>query len=157
MDLGIFDFLEGLSPWWWVAGGIALGAVEMATMSFFLIWPGLAALAMAGVVALAPDLSGEVQVALFALLAVAFTFLGRGVMHRWGDGGAPVTDINNRAAQMVGRHAKVLGVEGSEARVEIDGMHWQAVIEGAGPEAGQMAEVSGADGMRLRIRSLNPD
>ena len=152
MDLGLFDFLEGLSLWWWVAGGILLGVVEMMTMSFFLLWPALTALVMAGIVALAPGLSGEVQVAVFAVLSLVLTFVGRGVMARWGDGGAPVSAINDRAAQLVGRRARVLEVDGAEARVEVDGIHWRARVSGAVPAAGEMAEVTGAEGGELEIR-----
>jgi len=37
-SITVFQWVANLSPWWWVAFGIGLGAVEMATMSFFLIW-----------------------------------------------------------------------------------------------------------------------
>ena len=84
----MFGFLQAMSPWWWVAFAVALGALEMATMSFFLIWPALAALVLALVHWLMPGLGGEVQVVLFAALAVAMTFAGRGLLNRYGDGEA---------------------------------------------------------------------
>ena len=153
MDIGIFDFLEGLSPWWWVAGGIALGVIEMATMSFFLIWPGLAALVMAVLVYFAPGLSGEVQVALFAIIAVVLTFLGRGLIARYGDGGAPETTINSRADQLIGRHGLVLGVTGPDARVEVDGIPWPAIVESDDILPGTTVEITDAIGTTLKIRN----
>ena len=76
-SVSLFDWIAGLSPWWWVAFGIGLGALEMATGSFFLIWPALAAIAMAINIAIGPSFSGEVIVILYAGLSIVLTFLGR--------------------------------------------------------------------------------
>jgi len=119
--------LNGISPWWWVVLALALGAVEMATMSFFLIWPGLAALAMAGILLLAPNMSGTLQIGLFAVLAVLFTFAGRYLFARFGDGGGDAADgLNNRATYLVGRYAVVLEFDNGSGAVEIDGIRWRA-------------------------------
>lgn len=80
----LFTFLTDISPWWWIAFGIALGVVEMATMSFFLIWPALAAIAVGLFLIVAPSTSGEIQIAVFAILAVVLTFAGRYLLHRFG-------------------------------------------------------------------------
>ena len=151
-----FDWLEGLSPWWWVAFGIGLGAVEMATMSFFLIWPGLAALVMAGFLVLAPGMPGEVQVAVFAALSVALTFAGRALMRRFGDGEAVETGLNDRSARMIGRRGQVLSMSHGEAMVEIDGEHWRAAPAGADAALsdGATIEVVGASGMTLTVRPV---
>ncbi len=152
MDMPFFNMLEGLSPWWWVAFGIALGAIEMATMSFFLIWPGLAALLMAVILIFAPGMPGEVQIAIYATLSVILTFAGRWLMHRYGDGGAPETTINQRSGQLVGRRGKILRYDGGEGLVEIDGVRWRA--RGATDLAlteGADVRVVAADGMTLEI------
>lgn len=158
MEAGVFDWLESLSPWWWVAFALALGAIEMATMSFFLIWPGLAALAMAGLLALFPGMPGEVQVAAFATLSVALTFGGRAWMRRYGDGGAPPSGLNDRSRQMIGRRGTVIRISQGEATVQVDGVHWRARLAGgaASSEPGAGIEVTGVDGMTLEVRSL-PD
>ncbi len=153
MDMPYFDMLEGLSPWWWVAFGIALGAIEMVTLSFFLIWPGLAALLMAVILPFAPDMPGEIQVALFAMLSVILTLVGRALMARFGDGGEPVSGLNQRSTQLVGRRAKVISFTGSEGTVEIDGMQWRATgPDGVVPE-GSLVTITAADGMMLTVEA----
>ena len=77
MEFGLLDFLDGISPWWWITLGVVLIGLEMTTMSFFLIWPGIAAVVIAILLWIAPGMSGEAQVALFAVLSVAFTWVGR--------------------------------------------------------------------------------
>ena len=153
MDIPVFDFLEGISPWWWVAFGVALGAVEMATMSFFLIWPALAALLMAFILWIAPGMSGEAQIMIFAIASVALTFLGRSVLNRYGDGGAPETALNKRSEQLVGRRAKVLMSDGHEGSVEIDGVRWRAKWD-ARHNGATHVKIDAADGMTLSVSDV---
>lgn len=119
--------LTGMSPLWWVIIAFAFGSIEMATMTFFLIWPGLAALCMAGILALAPNMSGTMQIALFAILSIILTFAGRFLLNKYGDGGEEGDKtLNNRSAQLVGRSAKVLEFEHGFGVVEVNGMRWRA-------------------------------
>jgi len=125
--MDILQMLTGMSPWWWVIIAFAFGSIEMATMTFFLIWPGLAALCMAGILALAPNMSGTMQIALFATLSIILTFAGRFLLNKYGDGGEEGDKtLNNRSAQLVGRSAKVLEFERGFGVVEVNGMRWRA-------------------------------
>jgi len=153
-SITVFQWVANLSPWWWVAFGIGLGAVEMATMSFFLIWPALGALIMAGIVAVGPPMSGEFLVSTWAILSVGLTFAGRSYMNRFGDGGEPETALNNRSKQLVGRQAKVLSWDHGEGAVEIDGMRWRAVAENGGAFINNTpVNIVKAEGMTLTVTS----
>ena len=149
------DILEGLSPWWWVALAFALGAVEMATGTYLLLWVSLAAFQMAALMWLAPGLSGEVQVVTFAALAVATTFIGRWALLRFGDGGQEHATLNQRSNHLVGRTATVLEAEPGRGSVEVDGMRWRASWpEGETGVPGTRVQVTAAAGMELRVRNL---
>jgi inner membrane protein len=151
MDL--FATLNDMSPWWWVALGVFLGAVEMATMSFFLIWPAMAALLCAALLWISPNMSGQLQIATFAVLSVALTFAGRALMARYGDGGEDNTALNARGNLMVGRNAEVISFSGPEGSVSIDGVHWRAVWpRGAMAEQGAKVEIERAEGMVLFVK-----
>ena len=154
MDL--LQMLDGMSPWWWVIVGFALGSLEMATMSFFLIWPGLAGLAMAGLMILAPNMTGRLQIALFAILSIILTFLGRYLLRKYGDGAAATDQtINNRAAQLVGQSAKVLEFNSGHGVVEINGMRWRAQWAAKQKSApGQSVRITQADAMLLYVENL---
>ncbi|MXU64257.1 NfeD family protein [Oceanomicrobium pacificus] len=155
MEPGFFSALASISPWWWVAFAIALGAVEMLTMSFFLIWPALAALLTALVVALVPDLSGEMVLTIFALSALALTFVGRALVARFGTGRSESPALNERSGQMVGRRARVIACDGAEGHVEIDGIRWRAVWDDAGgSQPGETVQVTAASGMTLTVSAL---
>ncbi len=57
-------------PWWyWIVGGIALMLVELAGPTFYVLWIGLAAIAVGGLTALV-GLSLAQQLTLWALLSL---------------------------------------------------------------------------------------
>lgn len=148
----LLDSLVGISPWWWVAFGVAMGALEMATMSFFLIWPALSALLVGGLVLLTPTIGGEAQIAIFAILAVILTFAGRSLMHHFGDGGEAASTLNSRANMVVGRHAKVLEFTGPEGVVLVDDIRWRAIWpKGASAKVDSTVRITRAEGMTLYV------
>lgn len=149
----VFEWIANLSPWWWIAFGIGLGAVEMATMSFFLIWPALAAVMMAGILAFAGPMSGEMIVSVWAILSIVLTFIGRSLLHRFGDGGEMMETLNNRSQRLVGRTAKVIDWAGNEGAVEVAGTRWRAVSSDGNAPAQGTVVIEKADGMLLTVRS----
>lgn len=152
----IIQFLEGISPWWWVILAFALGSIEMATMSFFLIWPGLAALGMAGLLILSPDMSGPAQIATYAILSIVFTFIGRFLFAKYGDGGGAADEtLNNRSSLLIGRSAKVLEFDAGNGAVEIEGTRWQARwADGQTAEVGASVRVTKADPMLVYVENV---
>jgi hypothetical protein len=150
--IGLFDFLQGVSPWWWVTAGVVLIGFEMATMSFFLIWPGLAALVIAILLWIAPDVAAEAQVALYAALAIAFTWVGRTIIKRTGQPQSDKPALNRRSNQLVGRRATtVTAFRSGEGLVEIDGVRWKAKTDAQTVEEGVDVKIIGADGMTLQV------
>ncbi len=151
----VFEWVSSLSPWWWVAFGVGLGAVEMATMSFFLIGPAVAAIVMALIVAFGVPMSGGVLVSLWSVLSIALTLLGRSYLLRFGDGGGTGSSkLNNRSSRLVGRRAKVLEWSENEGAVEVDGMRWRAKSQiGSAYNEGAPVEIVDADGMTLTVRA----
>lgn len=153
----MLDWVATISPWWWLAFALGLGVVEMSTMSFFLIWPALAALIVAALVALVPGMSGAVIVTIFAVLSVALTFAGRSIMSRFGDGGGPDTGLNSRSQQLIGRRATVLDWDGGSGSVEVDGIRWKAIWDDASPaSADGKVQITQADGMTLHVKNVAP-
>ena len=150
--------MGGISPWWWVALAILLAAVEMLTATTLLVWSAAAAALTAVALWLAPGLGWAVQVALFAGLSIVLTLAGRALVGRLG-GGAEESGLNRRAAQVVGREATVVGFEGGEGQVVVDGVPWPARLEAGAtaPAAGERVLVTAADGIVVRVRALPRD
>lgn len=154
MDGTIFDFVAGASPWWWVAFGLALMALEMATFSYFLIWPGLAALVMGAVLWIAPGMGGEAQLAIWAVLAVGFTAIGRAVVANRKPEPSDQPDLNKRSDQLLGRRGVALDdFAGGEGVVEIDGVRWSARTAAGAIAKGAPVRVTEADDLTLTVTS----
>lgn len=157
MEGDLFQFLSGISPWWWVALAFGLAAIEVLTFSFFLIWPALAALGVAVVLWIAPGLSGSSQLLWFVIMAVAFTLAGRQLVFLR----KPTSDrphLNQRSAALVGRNAVVIDgfAAGGLGNVQVDGMPWRArMAEGQSrPAAGDILDIADADGMILILQPI---
>jgi inner membrane protein len=115
-----------LGPWtWWVLGFVLLAA-EMIVPGFFLVWIGLAALVV-GILSLLLWGSGfwvwQVQLLIFALLAVAVTLLGRRFVQAHAETDEPF--LNQRTESLVGRTATLQEpIREGRGRIRLDDTYW---------------------------------
>jgi membrane protein implicated in regulation of membrane protease activity len=142
----LLAFLSGLGAWNWIFLGLALLVLEILLPGVFLLWIGIAALAV-GALSLAVWDSAwwiwQVQVVAFLVLSLACALLGRRLM----GGGRVKSDqplLNRRGEQLVGRVA-TLGepITDGRGRLRLDDTMWR---------------VSGPDlpaGTRVRVASLS--
>jgi inner membrane protein len=145
-----------VSPWWWVALAILLGAGEMLTTTTLLLWSALGALATAGLVWLAGPLDWPVQLAVFAVSSVSITFAGRALAGRRRSGSDAASALNRRSDQLVGRECEVIAFDHGEGRVTVDGIPWRARIEGGLPipVPGDRVRIVAAEGIVVVVRPL---
>ena len=143
-------------PWWgWVLIGTLLLAGELFVVEadFYLVFFGIAAVAV-GLLDLA-GLGGPlwVEFLLFALIALGSTALFRGRLYaKLRPDTPPVSDA------LVGETASVREAiaPGAHGHAELRGAVWQANNVGAAPlAAGERARVAGVDGLTLLVRSDN--
>jgi membrane protein implicated in regulation of membrane protease activity len=146
-------FLNSQPAWHWWALGAVLLALEIASTTQYLLWPGIAALFVGVLKFLIPSLDGGLAVILFALIAVIATV----VWKRSSLGRADRTthhNLNDRSAQYVGRVVKAEeNFLNGRGAVRVDDTRWNAcVVDGSAPIKGDMLQVSGADGAELKVQ-----
>jgi membrane protein implicated in regulation of membrane protease activity len=142
-----------VQPWHWWALAAILIAIEVATPTFYFLWPGLAA-ALVGIILYAdPTLSVDAQVILFSVLAVLSTMLWKRYAPRDWLSTEPHPTLNRRTSHYAGRRAKAAeDFTAGRGAVLIDDTRWSAVtIDGSDPASGEMVTVIGADGTILRV------
>lgn len=146
------DFLQAHAAWVWLVAGLALCAVEVIAPGAFMIWIGLAAVAV-GLVSFVATLSFSVSLILFAALAAGFAALGRRVYGgREGSGAGMV--LNDRAGGLVGRVGTLdLAIGAEPGRLRFDDAQWRA--QGPALPAGARVKVTGVarDGATLLVEA----
>jgi len=149
---GLSDLIAAHPIWAWMAVGAVFLAVEIATGSGWLLWPAGSA-ALTGLLTLFLPMSTPAAVAVFAVLTIITTYVGR----RYLRGAQPgASDVNNPLTRLVGHRGEaVAAFEGEDGRVFVDGKEWSAVLAGPGPlSAGAKVEVVEVlGGARLRVKA----
>lgn len=148
-EFDIFSALDGASAWWWIAFAIALGAVEMLTFTYFLIWIALAALTVGLTMAVIP-LGGQEQVVAFAVLSILFTVAGRFALKKMRQTPSDTPGLNRRSEKLIGRKGKALSdFENDEGLVVIDDVRWRARLAIGSISKGESLVIIDAEGMQL--------
>lgn len=149
------QLLDGLTLWHWIGIGIILLTIEVAVGTFDLLWVALAAFVTALFAWLAPSpLNGwEGELVCFGVFSVLLVFLGRTVFKGLRQRSSTHPGLNDRMAQMVGRHGDAASVfDGGEGQVKIGDTVWQARFAGEGALVpGDDVVVVGVDGMVLKV------
>lgn len=128
------------APFAWMVIGLALCGAEIFIPGAFLLWVGLAAVAV-GLVELLLPIPFAWSLLVFAALAVAFSLIGRKVY-----GGLTTstdTGLNSRAAGLVGREFTLIEpIVAGEGKAKVLDTVWR--VTGADAPAGARVRVTGA-------------
>ncbi|HEX4179774.1 MAG TPA: NfeD family protein [Caulobacteraceae bacterium] len=152
-DVALF---YSLYPFWaWLAVGAALLALETATGSGYLLWPAVAAAAVA-LATLGLHLGLPVEALAFAVLTIGLTVLARAYWPPHPRIEHPT--LNDRGVRLVGLYGRTVGdFAAGQGRVFVDGAEWTAELdqeEAARPAPGARVKVvEVVDGGRLRVRA----
>lgn len=149
----IVDFLNAEPAWHWWAFGLVLLALEMASTTQYLLWPGIGALLVGVLAFLAPGLDSRLEIFLFAIFSIAATIAWK--RSPWGKMDHAVhPTLNRRSDQYVGRVVKAAtDFTGGRGAVVVDDSRWNAqVIDGSAPTIGDTLVVEAAEGTLLKVK-----
>jgi len=147
---------EQLGPWiWWVVG-LALLAAEIVLPGVFLMWIGIAALIVGGLsLVLWGDAiwSWQLQVVVFAVLAVVSALIGRRVvMRQESDTDQPL--LNQRGATLIGRTATLVQpISEGRGRIHLDDTTW--IVSGPDLPVGARVRIVSSMGGTLQVEEVS--
>jgi membrane protein implicated in regulation of membrane protease activity len=131
---------------WWIAA-VILAAAEIFVPGVFLIWLALAAL-ITGAIALLFGPPLAVDLAIFAVAAIASIYIGGNVYRRNATTTEPL--LNNRAARMIGTRVTVCeAIVGGQGRATDGDSFWSA--KGPDMAAGTIAIVTAVEGNTMVV------
>ncbi|MGK2284771.1 NfeD family protein [Pedomonas sp. V897] len=146
-----WDAVTGFfTPWgWWVAA-LVLAAAETVAPGAFLLWLGIAA-GLTGLVTLLTGAGWEVQLAVFAVLAVLSVLWGRKWARRH-QGSGP-SSVSRRADQLPGRTVVLVEpIVHGRGRAELDDTVWE--VCGPDAPAGTVMRILRTEGAALIVEPV---
>lgn len=142
-----------LGPWtWWIIGLVFL-ALEIMAPGVFLLWVGLAALAIGAVSFALWDFaawSWQIQLLLFAILSVVFAIIGRRISSSSAESDQPM--LNRRVEGLVGRTATLEEpISNGVGRIRLDDTTW--IVQGPDLPAGTRVRIVAAQAGGLSVEA----
>lgn len=134
---------------WWIAA-VLLATAELFVPGVFLIWLALAAF-ITGIVAMLFDPPLAVDLAIFAVTAVASIYIGRNLYRRAERPTDPL--LNNRAARAIGMRVTICeAITAGQGRATDGDSFWSA--KGPDMAAGTIATVVAVEGNTLMVEPV---
>jgi membrane protein implicated in regulation of membrane protease activity len=146
---GMFDSLT----WWhWLVLAVVFLILEVFSPAAFFMWMGFAA-AITALVALAVEMSWEIEFMIFAVLSIASILIGRAWFQRH-----PIESeqpaINERGTELVGKMAVVeTPIVNGTGRIHLGDTTWK--VSGPDAPAGQKVRIVGSEGSMLQVELVN--
>jgi hypothetical protein len=135
----IAESFSQFGSWTWITLGIALLGLELAVPGVVFMWLGLAALGV-GAIGFFHDLSWQIELVLFAVLATMFVIAGRRFFARRGDETTDAPGLNERGKTHEGKDLTLSEpIVNGAGRVKIGDTLWR--IEGPDLPAGTKVKV----------------
>jgi membrane protein implicated in regulation of membrane protease activity len=144
------DTIFTLTVYHWLVLGLMLLGAEALGAAGFLLGAGIAALVIGVIVFIMPELSTGLQLVLFAVTAVAASYLYLQLFRQaQEDDGAP--ELNQRAGSLIGHRFELAEpLFDGNGRLQIGDTFWQVSCE-EDLSPGTRVEVIAADAMHLRL------
>jgi len=147
----LISLLTTLGPQHWLVLGLILLIAEMASGTTYLLWPAVAAFAVALLAWLVP-MGWAVELIVFALLIIVLTFFGHPIVKRWRNEGA-ASGLNERSTTLIGVRGVVQNFANGVGSVKVQDTVWRATSDEA-LDAGQAVEVAAVDGVTLKVKRV---
>jgi membrane protein implicated in regulation of membrane protease activity len=146
----IVSLLEGMNATRWGLIGLGLVGLELVTGTTYILWPAVAALAVAIWVFFLP-LAWELQFILFFILSMVLLVVGHFYLRPIMKSGEP-SDLNDPSRTMLGRRVTAFtDFENGHGRVTVGDTQWKASTDADDPVAGDALTITAVAGTTLIV------
>ncbi|PID66724.1 MAG: hypothetical protein CR975_01445 [Gammaproteobacteria bacterium] len=145
------DFLIDPFFYNWLILGAVFLIIEVATFTLLFLWLAIAAVILAGISFVFPQMPLTTQLWIFAIISVLSVIIWhrvfRKTQERIGD-----KKMNNRAARYIGRSATLSeAIVNGHGKIQIEDSFWRVTCERDLPK-GTNVEIIAADGVILTVK-----
>ncbi|RUT64183.1 hypothetical protein CKG00_17555 [Morganella morganii] len=149
----MIEMIASQAVWFWLCFGGILLILEMLGTGGYLLWSGVAALIVALLTWIMPEINLEWQGIIFAVMTVICAVLWRNFQrHRQRDDSSSPNQANHK---LIGLRAALLTeTEEGYSRIRLADGSWRVYSQSALP-AGTEVEVIAVDGITLTVRAVS--
>ena len=134
------------TPWFWLAVGLILAALEIFVSGVFLIWFGIASVTL-GIILWFVPMGAAMQLGALAILGLSYAFLG----HKYLRDSNRNNKLNQRTQQMVGQKAVLIeAIRYGQGRIRLGDTEWK--VTGPDLPEGTEVEIIEAVGLKLVVQ-----
>jgi inner membrane protein len=148
------SLVSGDNGWGWLVLAAILFALDVMAPGFYLVWFGLAASVVGGLLFVVP-LANPWPLVVFCAASLASLMAGRAL---WGSHKERESDrplLNQRGRQLVGQTFQLSDpIAGGRGRMKVGDTEW--TVTGPNLPAGHMVRVTQVDGIVLTVESADP-
>lgn len=147
----LIAFFSEFGPQHWLILGLVLLIAEMTSGTTYLLWPAVAAFitALAAFLGLSNWIA---QIAVFAVLVIVLTALGRPLVRNWRKEGE-ASGLNERSASLIGARGVIASFDNGAGSVKVGDTMWRAVSDET-LEPGADVQVAAVDGTILKVKRV---
>ncbi|MER2495261.1 NfeD family protein [Vibrio neptunius] len=147
----MFELLDSLNYWHWLAFGLALLAVELLGTAGYFLWLGLSALIIGLLLTMLP-MSWQLQWIAFSVFSLMTTWLWWRRQFKKDVSDDLNRDLNQKQKQLIGQTVLIEeDLAPGKHRIKVGDTTWSAQTEHPIP-AGALAEITQVDGIILTIQ-----
>jgi len=144
--------LENLQDWHWIVFGFILIILEMLAPGAILMWFGVGALLVGGLLFLFPEMAWELQIFIFAIFSLVSIFAWKKLRKDSPEDDTESGTLNQRGKALIGRRVPLVeAITNGVGRVQIDDTFWRVESE-EDMDVDTLVEVVGSDGATLDVK-----
>ena len=150
----LLAFFHSLGGWGWMILGMILVVIEIFAPSTIVLWFGVSALAVGGIVLIFADIGWQYQLLMFALFSVILLFTARRYLLKYQDKNSDEPSLNQRGTHLIGRHVKIAEkIENGVGKVSVGDSLWLAHADNDIAK-GVSVEIIAVEGTALKVKAV---
>lgn len=152
--LSIFDLM---TPITWFTIAVIFGVMMLITFFDLLLWVAISSLCLGLLLFFFPEIPGQIQILLFAVLSVSAVVTVRFLLPKFERTEKISTVLNDPLNRVMGSVGEVVDVKGDIGSVLVDGTLWSARHKHKPLKLKEYVRVVGRDGFSLIVDDVSSD
>ncbi|MFT5520969.1 MAG: hypothetical protein ACI9IA_001569 [Enterobacterales bacterium] len=147
MELTIF---EQILYWHWIVLGLVLFVLEMLMPGFVLMWFGVGALLVGGLLYIFADMMWQWQFIIFSIFSIASLLAWKYWSRNNPDDDPEHGVLNQRGRALIGRETLLIeAIVNGVGRIQLDDTFWR--VNGDDMESGKLVRIIDVEGATLKV------